>query len=213
METLGLGASVFCLSLLDVFIIEAMLEDSDRVAFYKEAIRSLTGNNKQQQQQQQQQQEHLKGLCDMRVLEIGCGPLALLSLLAIQQGAPRVDALEVRGTINTNPTTKCSSSSSSSSRGFERMSFAWLLGELRLLSLLSLLSASSCDYCCCCCCSLMQVRIILRLLSFNKLASTLPVPNKETSIILIIIILIIILIIITIIIGCEFIDVTQSSSL
>lgn len=99
-----------------------MLQDEDRVRFYKQAIlwkmpttleeqeqkkhlqgeelheslRELPNSKAQQQHQpqrlQQKLQSHVTGL---RILEIGCGPLALLSLLAVQQGAAQVDALEV----------------------------------------------------------------------------------------------------------------------
>ncbi|CDI85368.1 hypothetical protein, conserved [Eimeria praecox] len=100
----------------------AMLEDRDRVMFYKEAIRWQGPAPRQQQlllplrqaessgeqegplpqltvarelQQRPNQPLGRSQVYGLRVLEIGCGPLALLSLLAVQQGAARVDALEL----------------------------------------------------------------------------------------------------------------------
>ncbi|KAL8271554.1 hypothetical protein Esti_004589 [Eimeria stiedai] len=85
----------------------AMLQDTDRVAYYKEALvweRPLSFQETcETQQQQQQQQQHSGGLSQvagLRVLEVGCGPLALLSLLALQQGAAQVDALELNPTVH-----------------------------------------------------------------------------------------------------------------
>lgn len=101
---------------------QAMLQDEDGVRFYKQAIlwkmpttlkeqeqkkhlqeegphESLqeSPNLKAQQQQQPQrlQQKLHSHVTGLRILEIGCGPLALLSLLAVQQGAAQVDAVEV----------------------------------------------------------------------------------------------------------------------
>ncbi|CDJ60228.1 Conserved Plasmodium protein, related [Eimeria maxima] len=97
----------------------AMLEDDDRVKFYKEAI--LWQGHSQSHLQQLLPLRQTKLPCEQRgpmpqdttaqelkprktgrsqvygrrVLEIGCGPLALLSLLAVQQGAAQVDALEL----------------------------------------------------------------------------------------------------------------------
>ncbi|CDJ32195.1 LOW QUALITY PROTEIN: uncharacterized protein EMH_0042900 [Eimeria mitis] len=100
----------------------AMLEDRDRVKFYTDAIRWHGPAPPQRQQvlplrreepsfKQQgplpqvtmpqelpQQHSELMGRSQVygrRVLEIGCGPLALFSLLALQQGAAQVDALEL----------------------------------------------------------------------------------------------------------------------
>ncbi|XP_026193875.1 uncharacterized protein LOC34621873 [Cyclospora cayetanensis] len=72
----------------------AMLEDADRVSFYKEAIlrEGFSPEQSESQSEKKQQSDSLSGL---HVLEVGCGPLALLSLLAVQQGAARVDALEL----------------------------------------------------------------------------------------------------------------------
>ncbi|KAL8442139.1 hypothetical protein Emag_006621 [Eimeria magna] len=81
-----------------------MLQDADRVAFYKEAIvweRPLSFENIcGAQERQQQHSGGLSQVAGLRVLEVGCGPLALLSLLALQQGATQVDALELNSTIH-----------------------------------------------------------------------------------------------------------------
>ncbi|KAL8448295.1 hypothetical protein Emed_003825 [Eimeria media] len=74
-------------------------ESRHRVAFYKEAIvwqrPSSTQDMCGAQEGQQQRSGGLSQVAGLRVLEVGCGPLALLSLLALQQGASQVDALEV----------------------------------------------------------------------------------------------------------------------
>ncbi|KAL8438768.1 hypothetical protein Efla_003060 [Eimeria flavescens] len=79
----------------------AMLQDADRVEYYKRAIlwqRPLTSREKHSQPQQQS--EPSSHVARLRVLEVGCGPLALLSLLALQQGAALVDALELNPTVH-----------------------------------------------------------------------------------------------------------------
>ncbi|KAL8430814.1 hypothetical protein ACSSS7_005697 [Eimeria intestinalis] len=78
--------------------------DADRVAFYKEAIVWERPLSFQEtcggQQRQQQHSGGLSQVAGLRVLEVGCGPLALLSVLALQQGATQVDALELNTTVH-----------------------------------------------------------------------------------------------------------------
>ncbi|CDJ67319.1 hypothetical protein ENH_00034540 [Eimeria necatrix] len=60
-----------------------------------ESLQESPNLKAQQQQQPQRLQQKLHShVTGLRILEIGCGPLALLSLLAVQQGAAQVDAVE-----------------------------------------------------------------------------------------------------------------------